>query len=292
MKTFDFFFGASLGELLLRHSDNLSKTLQSSTMSAAEGQEIASMTVATLKSIRTDEMFQLFWEKTTRQADHLGVKEPELPRRRKRPRRYEDDGASSGDFQETVEGLYRCIYYEALDLVICGIEARFNQPGYKVYSNLETLLMKAAKCEEYDEAFEFIIEFYKDDFDRDQLALQLEIFSTNIPIESAENLNSVISYLQQLSAAQKSLLSEVCKLAHLILIMPATNAVSERTFSSLRRLKTYLRSTMKNERLNHLMVLYVYKTYTDALHPKTVATEFVNWSSHRQSVFGTFLPTD
>ena len=32
MKSFDFFFGSSLGELLLSHSDNLSKILQSSTM--------------------------------------------------------------------------------------------------------------------------------------------------------------------------------------------------------------------------------------------------------------------
>ena len=57
MKSFDFFFGASLGELLLSHSDNLSKTLQSSTMSAAEGQRIANMTVTTLESLRTDENF-------------------------------------------------------------------------------------------------------------------------------------------------------------------------------------------------------------------------------------------
>ena len=37
MKSFDFFFGVLSGELLLLHSDNLSKSLQSSTMSAAEG---------------------------------------------------------------------------------------------------------------------------------------------------------------------------------------------------------------------------------------------------------------
>jgi len=54
MKSFDFYFGVSLGELLLNHSDNLSKTLQSGTMSAAEGQKIADMTVRTLNSIRTD----------------------------------------------------------------------------------------------------------------------------------------------------------------------------------------------------------------------------------------------
>lgn len=37
--------------------------------------------------------------------------------------------------------------YEALDLVISGIKERFDQPGYKLYSNLEALLVKAAKKE-------------------------------------------------------------------------------------------------------------------------------------------------
>ena len=35
----------------------------------------------------------------------------------------------------------------------------------------------------------------------------------------------------------------------LILVIPATNAVSERSFSSLKRIKTYLRSTIANNRL-------------------------------------------
>ncbi len=34
--------------------------------------------------------------------------------------------------------------------------------------------------------------------------------------------------------------------------MPATNASSERSFSALRRVKSYLRSTMLQERLNYL----------------------------------------
>ena len=37
MHSFDFLFGVFLGELILRHSDNLSKTLQRKTFSAAEG---------------------------------------------------------------------------------------------------------------------------------------------------------------------------------------------------------------------------------------------------------------
>ena len=40
MRSFDFLFGAMLGELLLRHTDNLSKALQSPGISAADGQVV------------------------------------------------------------------------------------------------------------------------------------------------------------------------------------------------------------------------------------------------------------
>lgn len=39
----------------------------------------------------------------------------------------------------------------------------------------------------------------------------------------------------------------------LLLVMPATNVTSERSFSTLRRIKTYLQTTMSQERLNYLM---------------------------------------
>ena len=54
MKTFDYFFGASLLRLILRHTDNLSKTLQHTKMSASEGRSIARKTVATLQVIEID----------------------------------------------------------------------------------------------------------------------------------------------------------------------------------------------------------------------------------------------
>lgn len=59
-KTFRYFLGVLLGELILKHSDNLSKTLQSSKLSASEGQRIATMTVKTLQSLRSDSNFDLF----------------------------------------------------------------------------------------------------------------------------------------------------------------------------------------------------------------------------------------
>ena len=60
MKTFDFLFGAIQGEMLFRHSDNLSKTLQKKSISAAEGQQVGRMVIDTLCSLRTDDSYDLF----------------------------------------------------------------------------------------------------------------------------------------------------------------------------------------------------------------------------------------
>ena len=45
MEHFNFFFGVELGRKILHIVDNLSRTLQSATMSACEGQELVSVTI-------------------------------------------------------------------------------------------------------------------------------------------------------------------------------------------------------------------------------------------------------
>ena len=70
--------------------------------------------------------------------------------------------------------------------------------------------------------------------------------------------------------------------------MPATNATSEHSFSALRRVKSYLRSTTSQQRLNNLMLLYVHKQHTDSLDELSIANEFVGESEHRLQAFGQF----
>ena len=71
----------------------------------------------------------------------------------------------------------------------------------------------------------------------------------------------------------------------LIVVMPATNASSERSFSAMHRMKSYLRSTMKQERLNHLMFLQVHKQLIDTLNLADVANDFVSSCDHRLSIW-------
>ena len=70
--------------------------------------------------------------------------------------------------------------------------------------------------------------------------------------------------------------------------MLATNAISERSFSEKCHVKSYLRSTMQQEQLNHVMVLNIYKEQLDKLDLIAVANEFIGESEHRKRFFGTF----
>ena len=80
--------------------------------------------------------------------------------------------------------------------------------------------------------------------------------------------------------------SGVLTAVKLLLVMPGTNATSEQSFSALRRLKTYLRTTMTQQCLNNLMVLHVHKESTDSLDLINIAWEFVAGREGRLRMFG------
>ena len=86
--------------------------------------------------------------------------------------------------------------------------------------------------------------------------------------------------------------SEIIVLLKLYLVSPTTNAVSERSASSMRRIKNWLRSTMSQERLNHSMLLSIYKEKTDEISLKNVANVFCEANEERRRTFGIFCDTD
>ena len=76
MHTFDFVFGISLGILLLRHTDILSKSLQKKSLSAAEGQRLTYLTLDVLKSLRDEDNFKQFYACV---LQDLEIDDPTLP---------------------------------------------------------------------------------------------------------------------------------------------------------------------------------------------------------------------
>ena len=110
-------------------------------------------------------------------------------------------------------------------------------------------------------------------------------------MENFGPFRDVVEYVKELPGPQKQLLSEVVKLIRLLLLIPATNAVSEQSASAVRRTKTYLRSTMGQARLNHAMLLTIHREQTDKLNIVEIANQFVN-NENRLRNFGRFTKKD
>ena len=86
---------------------------------------------------------------------------------------------------------------------------------------------------------------------------------------------------------QTDFYSEIIVLLKLYLVSPATNAVNERSASSMHPIKNWLRSTMSQERLNRCMFLSIHKEKTDEKN-KNVAHVFCEANEGRRRSIGIF----
>ena len=100
------------------------------------------------------------------------------------------------------------------------------------------------------------------------------VLNARVPIKSATNVRKIRDIMNEINIS-KEMLSKVLKLLKIFYTIPVTTSSAERTFSALTRLKTYLRSTMSQPRLNHIMLLYIHKEKTDKIDNDSTARKFI-----------------
>ena len=262
-------------------------TLQAMVMSAAEAHCLSGLCVAVLQSLRCD---ALFWKLSLQKQQELEVSPPTLPRQRKRPSHPESAEAGSTSYTfESPTTYYKQMYYECLDVAMTTIKDRFDQRDFRTYIKLEQLLVKAARGEDYTDEFESVTATFGDDFDVSLLRSQLQVFAVmpeNKP--KPTNFKAIHDIFKSLKPSGIGLIPQVARAVQFVLLMPATNAISERSASALRRIKTFLRTTMGQSRLNNVMVVHINKELTDKIDQDTLLQDFVESNDDRRKYFGLY----
>lgn len=115
------------------------------------------------------------------------------------------------------------------------------------------------------------------------LQVQIELFRRK---RSVKSLSDAVGILKGMAPELRGEYNEVEKLVRLLLVAPASSAEAERSFSALRRLKTWLRSTMTQLRLNSLAVRHVHQELLDLVDVDALINEFVAKNETRVSMFG------
>ena len=224
-------------------------------------------------------------------SDQLDIEAPELKRKKKTPKKLKDFSGWENEeekFDESPKEHYKKNFDQAFELILEGFKQRFEQKNLQHYENLQELLMLAAKKEDYGERLDRVLAHYKEDLNESSLRAQMTMFQKMFPDNDTLCYTDVIDFFKKLEPGKRKLLSEVCKVFELILVLPASNAEVERSFSKLKIIKTRLRSRMKSKKLNYFMIFKQYKDRVDKLDLETIANDFINNKSceKRQRVFG------
>ena len=139
--------------------------------------------------------------------------------------------------------------------------------------NIETLFTKA--CEGTVYLSRIPVEYYERyDISEGQLRIELKLLRS---LEFS-SVSSVIDILKKYRPCHASMLPDVIKL--LKLVLPGSNA--ERSISGLRRLQTYLRTSMTQRKLNDWLLLHVHNEGADSIDEREVVRQFVS-SHYRRS---------
>jgi hypothetical protein len=155
----------------------------------------------------------------------LDLEEISLPRQRKPPSHLTGIGAVH--VYLSVSEYYRPLFYALIDTAVQQLKERFsNSPGLNKYRALEDILVSVVVDEQVLAAHHEI--------DPEVLQLQIRQFRRKPNIVS---LREAANILKTMVPEVRGEFHEIEK--RLLLVSPASSCEAERSFSSLRRLKTW-----------------------------------------------------
>ena len=147
-----------------------------------------------------------------------------------------------------------------IDYFITEINERFNKHNYEPLIELYNSFMNLDYKTKIDLSK---IRVYQKYLDFDRLIYDLEAFTVykiNNQSISWKNFNILVKYFSKNNL--KSFFPEVHKAMKLYLSVPVGSTTAERSFSCLKILKNYLRSTMITDRLSDLAIIKMYEKFT------------------------------
>jgi hypothetical protein len=261
--------------------ENLNRAVQSRSFTISGAVAAMEATNEGLQALRTEEAFHEIFASCTVRCEELGFEAPKLPRVHNRPKRFEV-GTTANHQWRSSEEYFRVQYFKFLDTAMEQLKRRYDQPGIQTFIKLENILVKpVSKSDVID-----VVKLYPE-LDGSILHTQLAMIKHMIDKDGEGiTLDITATKLKGMDPVVRRLFPQVETLVRLLLTIPCSSAEAERSFSGLRRLKTYLRNSMTQARLNHLAILHVHQESTDLIDLVAIAKEFVSKSDVRLNTFG------
>ncbi|KAI3702674.1 hypothetical protein L6452_28423 [Arctium lappa] len=194
-----------------------------------------------------------------------------------------DESNHGEEMQASEEENFRINYFLTIvDMAISSLNNRFEQ--LKIFESIFGFLFDSDKLKSLDEnesmrcCANFGDTFYHNnmaDVDVNDLYSELKVLQMTLPSKSM----SAIEILEFVKVAD--CYPNVSVAYRIMLTVPVTVASAERSFSKLKLLKTYLRSSMSQKRLNGLAILCIEKDMLDNVDLDAIIDDFASKNARR-----------
>ena len=158
------------------------------------------------------------------------------------------ESTGNRELPSEIDNLKTCVYYPVLDFLISDMKKRFNKKNMMLLKSIHACAPDSNSFLDADVLLP-MAKFYNLDLS----AFHMEVTLAKRCLEK-KPMDNVINILAELSPL-RSAFPNVFKLIQISLTISVSTAECERCFSALKRIKTYLRSTMSNERLAYIMAI-------------------------------------
>ena len=146
---------------------------------------------------------------------------------------------------------------EACDIVINEAEDRFSKSDHSVVFQLVNPSLFPAHSKIFPESTLDLVAANYPTISPEKLKTELSVIYGRTDFHVAKTTSQLLEFLYENELADT--FSETFMLLQICLTTPVSSAESERSFSTLKRIKTFPGNTMTNDRLNALVVLSVQK---------------------------------
>jgi len=176
------------------------------------------------------------------------------------------------------------IYYRTLDIIIKQLEHRFNGMNQviKLFSSILPINICSMNENELKHLTTSLVNNYEHDLTIDlvnQIIQFKRSFENQISkLNSVHDLAKFIIVDNYLIAAS---FPDLCTACFLFLTIPVTVATAERSFSKLKIIKNYLRSTMSQIRLSSLAIISIEKKIAKEINTSDIISTLANKKSRR-----------
>ncbi|KAI6657242.1 hypothetical protein LOD99_11146 [Oopsacas minuta] len=281
ISTFDFLIMIEILDYLFAITDSFSRELQSQNLDISSLQGKIQSVIDSLTCIRNGDFFHHLWSSAEKLAEDHQLDPPSEPRRRKVPRCF-DDGSQNHDYSSAEDRYRTAVFYATIDILLSELKERFAENDYEILRNINEVLLK---WQPNSHLIQKLSEFY--DFDSHQLECEMRVFYSYVKNNIIKDTPSVLDLAQLFVDKNLNVMFPlVWKLILIAACIPVSTASPERSFSALRRLKTYLRSTIGQQRLSGLALMNIEAEVARSLETELdlIVDKFAS-SSQRRSEF-------